>query len=338
MNKKDNLIQRMNTCFVYIIAFFLFFSCNKKQKDHSIDKFSYSKYHIKNQPKYSVNNFLETEQDNIIHKIYGWSKFHKEKRLSYNSISFFEMILRSLKGDIKTISITEKQLKENHTNTFSIDFNINGKIITKKSIEKNSKATENFTFNNGKLYIGRDDYNYPIKYQYHANGNKYKAINKAFKTTYHYNSNGILDSIIEDSRKKTDYTKTTEKYSYTNNLITSYKYEKSDVFKNKKRVLRNRTVLVSYIENTDLPYSITKLFYEKSAISSKETRLYYYNKNNELTSENFTRTEFKNPKLIYKSKYNYTYEYDKKGNWIKIICSNKNKVNTVYSISYEYYK
>ena len=338
----------------------LFFSCAQKRVD----------YHQVNQPQYSTDNFL-WDASRPLGNIYGSIKFYKNKRQLYTDLSFFEQLLRSLKGNIKKITIKEINSDNILWNTNVFEFDKKGKISKTFQAFQDEKLSETtyrdtlfaninasakdsvfiqtnlvrYSVFKGKLYFETsnlyDDFPH-MKYWYHANGNKAKSMSlTSWKTTF-YNSDGLLDSIA-DQNKETDPTENqVDRYVYTHNLLTTYVQEQNELFPAKKTKYA-RVVNATYHAHTDLPALVAELSISNNYRDTlaREKHTYSYDTSNQLISM-LHSFDGENPKHM-QFQTDYTYQYDAQGNWEKVCKTSfhldkpAEKFTTTYLISYEYY-
>lgn len=348
----------------YLAVFFILlsFSACKQEK---ID------YHLINQPKYSTDNFVEKS---VIaeNKIYSNIKFQNGKRQSYTDINIIEQIIRSLKGNIKSIKIREINSESILWNTDIFEFDKKGRItknvwafqdydlkditskdtlftkLDTKSDDSISIRTDyvEYVFFKGKLYAENSNLyqNFPHKrYFYHNNGNKASEKSLTNWQTSYYNNLGILDSIVDQNKETNSTENVVEKYFYNKELIEKYTSEQNKISDKKSTTSYARVVKAKYHDTTDLPAIVEETSYQDDYkyTGSKETRTYTYNEKNELINSLHT-FDGKDPKHM-EFETSYQYEYDKEGNWTKITLTSFHRNNPLkkytsqYLINYEYY-
>lgn len=337
------------------------FSCSQEKVD----------YHTVNQPKYRTDNFLDHENNN--RKIYNGVLFHEGKRQSYTDISFDEQLIRSLKGNIKSVKFrkidSDGQLAETQIYQFDKKGKIEKKFLAyqnypldevkclrdtlfvnldqsaKDSISINSDMVE-YVFYKGKLYAENSNLytNFPHRRNtYHPNGNKATSRRLTNWEIKYYNQAGVLDSIVDPNAEKNPTENNVERFNYKNNLIEKFVSEQNKLIDNNFTTTYARVVNATYYSNTDLPLFVDENSYNDNykTIGSKESRKYSYNNKNEL-SKVVHIFEGENPKYM-EMETNYRYEYDKQGNWTKVTLTGFHKDTPTekfviqYLIEYEYY-
>ena len=360
----QNFIQTNNIFLKNLTIFFIVISLSSCSQE-KID------YHLINQPKYSVDNFVE-KSEIAENKIYSSIKFQNGKRQSYTDINILEHLIRSLKGNIKSIKISEINSDSILWNTDIFEFDKKGSItknvwafqdydlkdITSKDTlftKLDTKSNDSisirtdyveFVFFKGKLYAENSNMyrNFPHKrYYYHDNGNKSLEKSLTNWETSYYNNLGILDSVVDQNKETNPTEYDVEKYFYNNELIEKYTTEQNKISDKKSTTSYARVVTAKYHKATDLPTYVEETSYQDNykTTGSKETHTYTYNEKNELINTLHT-FDGEDPKHM-EFESNYQYEYDKEGNWTKIILTSfhrnkpEKKFTTQYLIYYEYY-
>lgn len=337
------------------------FSCSQEKID----------YHTVNRPKYRTDNFLDYENHNK--KIYGSVLFHEGKRQSYTEISFDEHLIRSLKGNIKSVKFRKINSDGQLEQTQIYQFDKKGKVektflaygnypleeqklvkdtlfanldsTAKDSVSINSNMVE-YVFYKGKLYAENSNLYFDFPHRrntYHSNGNKAKSRSLTNWEIKYYNQAGVLDSIVDPNAQKNPTENTIERFTYKNNLVTKFVSEQNKLTDNNFTTTYARVVNATYHQNTDLPLVVDEVSYndQYKTIGSKESKRYSYNRNNEL-SRVVHIFEGKNPKYM-EMETNYHYEYDKQGNWTKVTLTGFHKETPdkkfviQYLLEYEYY-
>lgn len=324
-------------------------------------------YHRVNQPICPTDDFFSSETFNVsgdkIAHIYN-AQFYKGNRMAFWDMEFEERLMRSLKGNIKSL-VMERYINSGREFTLHLNFDTEGKItkmetgyhndgleeattsydkyqnFRKDAIDLNSKDSLkirdkddffSYTFYKGKPYamyhLMGDLLN---RYKYHSNGNR------AFQRSYtshdkmYFNKEGLLDSInkANSADQPTEIGK--KYYTYKDGLVMGKREFDIKLQKPKNDTTRIRIQNAEYIPGSDL---MTRV--EDSDGKTKQVKTFTYNEKKELIRLIDIREQpF--------TDYSFTYEYDEKGNWLKATQKRKNKDHTkepfvyLYKIRYEYY-
>lgn len=328
-------------------------------------------YHTANQPKYQTDNFLDHENHN--RKIYGSVLFHEGKRQSYTDLSFDELLIRSLKGNIKSVKFKKIDSEGRLEQTQIYQFDKKGKIektflayhnypleeqkISKDTLfvnlDRNAKDSVfikdnlvEYVFFKGKLYAENSNLytNFPHRRNtYHPNGNKATSRSLTNWEIKYFNQAGVLDSIVDPNSQENPTENTIQRFTYKNNLVEKFVSEQNKLVDDQFTTTYARVVNATYHSNTDLPLFVDEKSYNDNykSIRSKESRRYSYNNKNEL-SKVVHIFEGENPKYM-EMETNYLYEYDKQGNWTKVTLTGfhkdtpNEKFIIRYLLEYEYY-
>lgn len=334
-------------------------SCDAPQK--SID------YHSVNQPICYTDDFFNSETFHVdgdkIAYIYN-AQFYKGKRMAFWDLEFEERLMRSLKGNIKSL-VMERYIGTEREFTLHLNFDAKGKItkmemgyhddelneetatydkyreFAKGAIDLNRKDSlkvrdkDNFfsyTFHKGKPYAMYHLMGDLVeRYSYHTNGNR--AFQQSFNShkKMYFNEQGLLDSITGSNKAEqpTEIRKTY--YTYKGGLVAGISEYDINLKKPKNDTSRIRVQTAQYISGSDMLARV-----EDSDGTVNEVKTFAYNKKLEL----IRLTDIHEKPF---TDYSFTYEYDEKGNWVTVTQKSEDKDDSkepfvyLYKMTYKYY-
>lgn len=364
MIKKDitTLVKKFFCCFMPALLSFNGAACNARQEP--------TNYHEVNQPVCHTDDFFDSDAFHVnndkIAFIYN-AAFYKGRRMACWNMSFEERLIRSLKGNIKSI-VMERHITTEKEYELHIYFDKDGKVtkiadgyhnsalreetntyhkysnFTPGTIEEDRKDSArvrdkddffSYTFYKGKPYMMYHLMGDVLeKYSYHSNGNRAIRINLGSHEKWYFNNDGLLDSIADanSADKPTELGKTY--YAYKGGLVAGYSEYEIKLGKNKNDTSRTRVQTVQYLPGTDLIQRINEVSTYDDAKTTNESEIFEYNTKQELVR---LIKNFNGPF----TDYSFVYEYDEAGNWIKVTQlkeGDKDEPFTyLYKISYQYY-